>query len=198
MQTRQSMAAMGHDMARVVGPDITVEDETAIMRVARHDLRQFAPLYDAYFPRIYAYCQRRVATRQDAEDLTSQIFTRALKGIAGFRGGSVAAWLFRIARHAVANHHRGRRIPVALDEIEIAAESTALLDQLAHAEDITRVRQLVEDLPDDERELIELRLYDGLKTKEIAQIVGKREGAVKMRLSRLYKRLRVHFLEDSL
>jgi RNA polymerase sigma-70 factor (ECF subfamily) len=100
------MTARGHEIARITAADITVEDEAAIMCTARHDLRRFAPLYDVYFPRIYAYCQRRVATRQDAEDLTSQVFTRALNGIAGFWG---AAWLFCIARHAVANHYRGQR-----------------------------------------------------------------------------------------
>ena len=171
--------------------------QIALMTAAQRDLSQFAPLYDAYFPRIYAYFARRVAVQQDVEDLTSQVFVRALKGIAGYQGGSVAAWLFSIARNSLANYYRDKRALVSLDAFEIAAEGAALIDDVCLAEDIARVRAVIAALPDDERELIELRLYDGLTNKEIAHIVGKREGAVKMRLSRLYKRLRVHFLEDS-
>lgn len=192
------MTVTEHKTAALTPVEMLLDDQIALMRAAQADLASFAPLYDAFFPRIYAYFARRVAVIQDVEDLTSQVFARALKGIASYRGGSVAAWLFRIARNTLANYYRQKRALVSLDTFELAENSDTLIERLCYAEDMQRIRALIGKLSASERELIELRLYDGLTTKEIAHILGKREGAVKMRLSRLYKRLRVHFLEDSL
>lgn len=93
--------------------------EATQMRAARIDLNHFAPIYERYAGRVYAYCLRRIGDSQEAEDLTSTIFARAMTGLKGYQGGSVAAWLFRIARHTVVNHHvRVKRIsPVPLDVI---------------------------------------------------------------------------------
>jgi len=83
-------------------------DEAAILARARADPAQFAPLYARYFPRVYRYCLRRVGDPTEAEDLTSAIFTGALAGLGGYRGGSFAAWLFQIAHHAVVSQRRTR------------------------------------------------------------------------------------------
>ena len=65
-------------------------DDARMLLAARADLTKFAPLYERYFPRIYAYCLRRVEHAEAAEDLTSLIFTRALTSLHEHRGGSVA------------------------------------------------------------------------------------------------------------
>ena len=83
-------------------------EERQFMEQARTELNAFSPLYEAYCQRIYAYCLRRTGQPEEAEDLTSLVFTRALTGLNGYRGGSVAAWLFQIAHNAVANHLRDR------------------------------------------------------------------------------------------
>ena len=86
----------------------TQADDAHHLRAAQHDLTQFAPVYERYVDRIYAYCRHRVG-EQDAEDVTSHIFVRAMGGVDGYRGGSVAAWLFRIAHNCVVDHLRYRR-----------------------------------------------------------------------------------------
>src|SRR5690242_143201 len=80
------------------------DDEARILQRAQQHPAAFAPLYERYFARIYAYCLRRASSPQEAEDLCSQVFTRALTGLHTYRGGSVPAWLFRIAHNVVANH----------------------------------------------------------------------------------------------
>src|SRR4051794_31143405 len=89
-------------------------EEADLLRAARTDASAFAPLYERYFPRIYAYCLRRAGAAM-AEDLSSQIFTRALANLRTYRGGSVGAWLFRIAHNTVVNYLRDRRIQAPLD-----------------------------------------------------------------------------------
>src|SRR5258708_4377090 len=95
------------------------DDDQQNMAQARQDVAAFAPLYERYFHRIYAYCRRRVDSPSDAEDLTSLVFTRALVAVRDYRGGSVAAWLFRIAHNTVANHLRDYRPHLTLPDPEI-------------------------------------------------------------------------------
>ena len=99
---------------------------------ARDDLAQFAVIYERYVDRIYAYCACRVGI-QDAEDVTSQVFVKALGALGGYRGGSVAAWLFRIARSCVVDHLRYRRSPVSLEahDIDLPAGGLDVFEQVA-------------------------------------------------------------------
>jgi RNA polymerase sigma-70 factor (ECF subfamily) len=77
-------------------------EEGSILAQARSDPAGFAPIYERYFPRVYQYCLRRVQQPLDAEDLAGLVFIRAMAGLREYRGGSVAAWLFRIAPNAAA------------------------------------------------------------------------------------------------
>jgi RNA polymerase sigma-70 factor (ECF subfamily) len=173
--------------------------ESAILRAARDNPALFEPIYNRYFARIYAYCCRRVNTPQEAEDLTSIIFTRALGGLDSYRGGSVAAWLFRIARNATANYHRDHRPTISLDDepIDIVDSRPEPAERFMHTEECARLRALVADLPTEAQEIVTLRIYAGLTSAEIGAIVGKRAGAVRMKLHRILKRLGAHLNEES-
>ncbi len=156
---------------------------------ASADPVEFEPLYAQYFSRVYRYCLRRVGNSQEAEDLTSQIFIRAFAGLSGYRGGSFAAWLFRIAHNAVANHWRGRRSHVPLEEVETLSEDDDMLEHLVNAEERQQLAHLLADLPDEARELLALKVAAGLSAKEIGAVIGKREGAVRVALYRIVRRL---------
>ncbi|HLU09524.1 MAG TPA: RNA polymerase sigma factor [Oceanobacillus sp.] len=176
-------------------PQPSNNDEAAILRSARHDLNLFAPLYERYVDRIYAYCLRRVNSASDAEDLTSLIFTRAMNGIHDYRGGSVAAWLFRIAHNTVVNHYRDKKPQLPLpDDVDEAFEST-LIDDLLSAEEQRTAIRLVSTLPPESQNLIWLRV-NGLNSSEIGEVVGKSAGAVRTELYRLFKNLRAQFVRE--
>jgi RNA polymerase sigma-70 factor (ECF subfamily) len=94
--------------------------EAALVEDARQDPAAFAHLYELYFARIYRYLRMRVAHESDAEDLTQQVFLQALNALPRYqtRGAPFAAWLFTIARRALADHSqraRRRPPPIALD-----------------------------------------------------------------------------------
>ena len=169
--------------------------EARMLLAARADLTQFAPLYERYFPRVYTYCLRRVEHAEAAEDLTSLIFTRALTHLHEYRGGSAAAWLFRIAHNAVANHYRDRRVHVSLEhsEMDVADENAAPGERMEQAEQQQAMRDLMTGLPDDQRELLALKLAGELTAEEIGAVLGKKAGAVRVELHRIIKRLRAQY-----
>lgn len=174
--------------------DEDADEEARVVAAARADPAAFAPLYERYFPRVYAYCLRRVGSGEEAEDLTSLVFTRALTGLGGYRGGSVAAWLFRIAHNAVANHLRDRRPQRSLDDpapgnVPVAPDEP-LLDGLVRAEERERVARLLAALPGEQRELLALRIAGEQSAKEIGAVTGKSEGAVRVALHRIVRALR--------
>lgn len=171
--------------------------EARQMQAAMHDLAQFAPIYEQYFGRIYRYCVRRVGSVEEAEDLTSVIFTRALVSIAGYRGGSVAAWLFQIAHNAVVNHLRSRRTHLSIDEAELdlVADNPAPLDNMMRDETQQALRDLVATLPDDQQNLLALKMVAGLSAAEIGQVIGKNAGTVRVELHRVISRLRARYDE---
>jgi len=164
------------------------------MQMAQRDPALFAPLYERYFQRVYAYCLRRAGSAQEAEDLCSQVFTRALAGLNSYRGGMVAAWLFQIAHNVLANHYRGQKNALPLDELDFADEYAAgVFDEVDDAEDGRILGELVAQLPEDERDLLALSLDAGLTSDEIGAIRGKSAGAVRVEIHRVIKKLRERY-----
>jgi RNA polymerase sigma-70 factor (ECF subfamily) len=184
-----------HEMTapRVLSEEYPNQVTQAVERI-RTDPTAFRPVYEEYFPRIYRYCLRRVSCPQEAEDLTSQIFTRALANLSSYRGGSMPAWLFRIAHNVVANHLRDRRVTIPLEELEEAesvAEGDGALGRVMDDEERLLAARLIEQLPDEQRELLALRIAGGLSAKEVGQVIGKSEGAVRVAIHRIVQQLRM-------
>lgn len=171
-------------------PEGQANEEVRLLELARNEPTAFAPLYERYFPRIYAYCLRRVGSNEEAEDLTSLVFTRALTSIGSYRGGSVVAWLFRIAHNAVANHLRDRRPQLPLDTASHPVSGEDLSAGIVRDEEQEHLARLLAALPDDQREILVLRLVGELTAREIGAVIGKREGAVRVALHRIVRRLR--------
>lgn len=172
-------------------------DEASVVAQARADPAQFAPLYARYFPRIYRYCLRRVASPMEAEDLTSAIFTSALAGLAGYRGGSFAAWLFQIAHHAVISHRRTGTAAHATLLALVASAPRApdaeeeAMARLVAVEQHTLLDRAIAALSEEQQELLALKLSGRLTAREIGAVLGKSEGAVRVALHRLIQQLRV-------
>lgn len=186
-------------MTATVSLEFDEHIEAELVFAARHDLACFVPIYDHYAPRIYLYCLRRVGSPQEAEDLTSMTFTRALGALTEYRGGSIAAWLFSIARHAIADHYRENRIDnVSLDQFEdvLPDFSSPPVEQLIQNERCEHLRHLIATFSTEEQELLALSISGELTSEEIGIVVGKKASAVRMRIHRILKRLRALYSEE--
>lgn len=144
----------------------------------------WAEIYEECFPRIYRYIALRVRNRAEAEDLAEQVFLNALDSISSFkwRGVPVAAWLFRIAHNQVIDYQRKvakSKTPLPLDE-SLLKDDIDPEEVAARNLDINRVVQAMGQLTKAQRDVIELRFVGELTTAEVAKILGKSEGAVKV------------------
>jgi len=162
------------------------ENLAELTAAALNDPAAFGRLYDYYVQPVYRYIRSRVATEQEAEDLTSQTFMAAFEALPGYRErGYFVAWLYRIARSKLTDHFRHSKVELSLEAIEDDGEFVDALGQVARSEDLRKLTGLLQKLSDSERELIRLRYVADLSFAEMAEILGKREDAVKKSLYRL-------------
>jgi RNA polymerase sigma-70 factor (ECF subfamily) len=153
----------------------------------RGDRDAYSALYERYVDKIYKYIYYKVGDQSEAEDLASQTFLKAWDAIADYewRNYPFGAWLFRIAHNLVVDYHRARRENVSLDESTPQLEHKAtryevrpdrmMAQYLAEG----RIRQAVERLTEEQQQVLVLRFYEGLDTGEVAEIMGKRRGAIR-------------------
>jgi RNA polymerase sigma-70 factor (ECF subfamily) len=171
-------------------------DEQALVAAAQCDPSRFAELYEMNFGRVYAFVSRRVASRQDAEDLTAEVFHEALRNLARFewRGLPFAAWLLGIAAHMLADRWRNAakrtsilgEVPdqshseneqagsLVLDPASVGARMTD-----SKIEQCAILYELVDELPPDQQLIIVRRFVDQKSVRDIAVELGRSEGAVK-------------------
>jgi len=168
-------------------PETQNTDEARWIVAARTKPAAFAPVYERYVERIYAYCARRTSLAE-AEDLTSLVFSRALAAVHDYRGGSVAAWLFRIAHNVVVNHYRDRRPQLALDAAD--SPQPEPLERISAADEQRLIRRLIDELSAEQQNLLSLKLVAGLTSAEIGVVLGKSAGAVRVELHRIIQGLR--------
>ena len=152
-------------------------------RAVSGDPDAFAALYDFYVEQIYRFILFRVGNEQTAEDLTSQVFLKAWNNLSSYqiRGLPFKAWLFRIARNSVIDYYRTYKEttplePSALTKPDPAAEVGDQVEQQLQAEEL---RLALQQLTEDQRQVLTLRFIEGLSTEEVANVMGKRQGAIR-------------------
>jgi len=165
----------------------TDADERLLIEAAQRDPAQFADLYTRNFHAVYAYVARRTASREEAEDLTSEVFHQALANLQRFewRGAPFAAWLIRIAANAIADRWRSRSREGG-DPLtdEPSGESMSGIESRA------TLYRLVDSLPADQRRVIVMRFAEQKSIREIAQELQRTEGAIKQLQFRALEKLR--------
>ena len=170
--------------------------ERRLVEAAQKDPGRFGELYENNFERVYAYIARRVGNREEAQDLTAEVFHQALANLARYewRGLPFAAWLLRIASNAIADSWKSK----AREQGNPSSD-----ELLSHHIDIDDVEQraklfrLVTTLPDDQRRVIEMRFAQEKSIREIAKELGRTGGAVKQLQFRGLETLRGQLVASS-
>lgn len=159
------------------------EEKHLLARAQRGDAEAFAQLYRAHVQAIFRYIVHRVGSAELAEDLTGDVFTKALEGLGKYRdqGKPFVAWLYRIAHARVIDHYRrtGRR-PV---ESDVDDEPISVDDDLDGAmlrrQAARTLHQAITGLTSDQQQVIILRFIEGYRIEAVAELMGKQPNAIK-------------------
>lgn len=174
---------------------LPLAEEERLIKKARKDRREFAPLFSHYQPLLKRYFGRHLSSAE-SEDLTSDVFAKALSGLDNFRwqGVSFSAWLYKIAHHTLVDFYRRQQQTKGDKGLEEAHElPTPSQDPeslFCERETASEIEQLLKELPEREREIIYLKFFDGYTNKTIAKLSGLSETNVSTIVYRTVRRLR--------
>jgi RNA polymerase sigma-70 factor, ECF subfamily len=196
----------GGELAQKVrGKSANDVDERSLVEAAQRDASRFGEIYERYFELVYAYVGRRVRDRAATEDLTSEVFRKALANLARFKwtGAPFGAWLLRIASNLIADRAKraGREVMADKPSLDAAAVDESVRSQsqqsyLEAAERHARLFKLVDALPDDQRRVVALRFAEEKSISEIAAELNRSEGAIKQLQFRALQNLRKRFTTE--
>lgn len=152
-------------------------------------LEQFSVLYDEYVKKIYDFLYYRLRHKETAEDLTSIVFMKALEKIQSYNQQKSAfnTWLYTIARNTLFDYFRSYKEQGQLDEALKYASRENVSTEVSNKIEMEKVQSLLYKLESEQRDLIIMRVWDGLSFKEISEILGKSEAASKMQFGRTLK-----------
>lgn len=174
-------------------PAEQIMTEEALVQAAQHDSRKFEALYNKYFEPVFRFVYQRVEQKQNAADITSQVFLKAMLNLPKYeyRGLPFNAWLFRIAKNELTDMFRKRRV-----ERVINVETDALKEVMDEMKEDSyeiyygKLTGVMKTLKDEDLDLVEMRFFEKRSFKEIGDILGITENNAKVKLYRLLDRMK--------
>lgn len=180
---------------------IEQDDSRLTSRIRKGDKKAFGDLYERYLDDIYRYVYYRVSNHQDAEDLTEGIFLKAWEGIPGYRGEvPFRAWIYRIAHNTIIDHYRTRKKTLPLTEqiILVDEKNPDLEKHLVAQENVAQLVNIMNQLSPLHQHVLTLRFINGLSVKEVAQILDRNVGAVRVLQHRALKAAQAFFTAEEI
>jgi len=167
-----------------------------INRAKAGDKAAFGSIYKLYYKKVYRFIYFLVQDDQLAADLSQNTFLKMWQALPKFKiaDGSIQAYLFTIARNLVTDFRR-RKKEYTLDQARNLVKEDDILKNIEINDDKTKLNQVMQALDEDERQMLILRYFEELSMQEIARVVKKDEGAVRVRIHRLLKKLRETYSE---
>lgn len=171
------------------------EERLLIQRAQQGDEEAFARLYQAYVQEVYRYVYQRVSDAHTAEDITGDVFTKAVEGLPTYedRGQTWLAWLYRIAHARVVDYYRRRDRRPKDSDIEFAqlASDEDMDAPLLHKDISDALHSALNQLTDEQRDVIILRFIEGKRIEVVAHLMGKKPNAIKALQHRALKAMAV-------
>lgn len=162
-----------------------IEEEQQLIEEAKSgNATAFGTLYDQYMPQIYRFVSLRVGgTREEAEDLTHEVFVSAWQNMPTYaeRGFPLSSWLYQIARNRIIDHFRTKKSDVPLDEHVVDEEHDGEIGpDVDAAMTLERVQLAITKLGEEQQTVLIMRFVEDRPTSEVAKVLGKTEGAIRL------------------
>lgn len=171
-----------------------MDEKSLILQAKRGDEQSFGQLYELYFEKIFKFIYFRVSHKEVAEDLTEEVFIKAWQKIGHVKEESFAGWLYQIAKNRVIDYYRQKKITIDLDEIsniletddDLSGDANALIE---HQIFIGLLKQLTPE----QQIIIKLKFIEDLDNDEIAELISKSEGSIRVVQHRAIQKLQELF-----
>lgn len=170
------------------------QEKLLLLRLKKKDPEAFSQIYDLYVTPIYRFIYFKVATRQDAEDLTSEVFLRIWQYVTESEEEieNLRALIYKTARNLVIDSYRRKSKNVYTQDYEVLSEikddrQQSFLSQIETKLEVKSIEKVLRQMKDDYREIIILRYLEELSISEIAKILDKSKGSVRVLLHRALK-----------
>ena len=167
-------------------------ERTIIQACQQSDLEKFGYLYDMYIKKIYDFVYYKTHHKETAEDLVSKTFMKALEKINGFDNdkGTFQAWLYQIARNTIIDYYRTKKSDLNIDDVWDLAGKENLACDIDARQKLIEVEGYLKKFKSEQRDIIIMRVWQGMPYQEIAEVLGKSEASCKMMFSRTIRTLR--------
>lgn len=176
---------------------LDLNEEQQLVELAKENTESFGKLYDYYFPKVYAFVAAKCSNRDDAEDITGDVFVKVIENLPKFewRGLPFGAWIFRIARNTLIDYY-GKSGKTKTSDIEEAygvsedEEKTSPHKKAEQSELEARVKEVMKDLSERELQVVQLKFYAQMNNREIMTVTGLSESNVAVVLYRTLKKIK--------
>lgn len=178
-------------------PELLQEEQVWVMQ-AKADPARFEPLYRKYYDAILRYLKQRMEDPEQAHDVASQVFIKAIKNLSKYedRGVPFGSWLYRIAKSELYQSFREMQSnrTVSMENVQIPTFDTLFFDiqELEHNQSL--LLAAMQKLKEEQLKLIEMRFFEQLSFKEIGETIGITENNAKVKTFRALEKLREYFL----
>lgn len=163
-----------------------------VQKACKGNKEAYGEIYKLYYRKIYRWCRINLKNEEAAQDLTQETFLKAWHALPSFSfgsGSSIQAFLFKIARNRLIDLSRKKKELALNEAFEIESEDD-IEEELDRKNNIETVQKALSKLDEEERHMVVLRFFEEMSNKEIAHILGSKEGAVRVRLHRILKKLK--------
>ncbi|MBY0120539.1 RNA polymerase sigma factor [Bacillus sp. S/N-304-OC-R1] len=151
---------------------------------------QFTNVYDECFDDVYRYVYAKTSNKWDTEDIVSETFRKAYEKMSSLKDGqNMKAWLFAIARNTVIDYYRKKKTVLVGDEIDLYLSPIPFEDPLEESSELECLKKSLNVLSKEDLEMTNLRYFAGLKFKEIAIVLDKTEETLRVKSSRITKKI---------
>lgn len=156
--------------------------KSLISKAKQGEAAAFGEIYGLYFQRIYKFIFYRVSHKEIAEDLAEEVFLKAYAKMASIiEEGAFEGWLYQIARNKVIDHYREKKITIALEDVEHILEyESNVIDTISLGQDQKIALELLPHLTKEQQSVIKLKFFENLENSEIAGMLKKTEGAIRV------------------